>query len=220
MGAQLGAPKGDHESKPGPDGKNQNHGGQPSACTRSECSSYLLIKVRSGNSASQIPIEINLKGGIVYIFFTLKRMTKATHDSSSSFNSTQSFEPSRKASSSHAHTQDIFSTTYKDSAFDWRYNQDAWFSWATPKTRTVLHRDHRGTMQNLRQTSRAGSTGWLLRVNSECCSSSPSSASMEQLLLLTILMCTWPISYTSKSTVCKNVNIGKSTFKEISRELC
>ena len=72
MGAQPGAPKSDHESKPGPDGKNQNHRGQPSACMRSECSSYLLIKASSCNSASQIPIEINLKGGTVFFFHSQK----------------------------------------------------------------------------------------------------------------------------------------------------
>lgn len=149
-------------------------------------------------------------------------MTKATHDISSSFNSTQSFEPSRKANSSHVHTPRTISGSH---------TMTAPLITGTAKTRCfyelhlkqglVLDRDHgEEPCKNLRQTSGAGDTGQLLQVNSERQASSLPSASTGQLLLLTMLMCTRPISYTNKSTVCENVSIETSTFKEIGQELC
>ena len=102
-------------------------------------------------------------------FSTLKRMTKATHDISSSFNSTQSFEPSRKANSGHVHTPRTISGSH---------TMTAPLITGTAKTRCfhelhlkqglVLDRDHgEEPCKNLRQTSGAGDTGQLLQVNSE-----------------------------------------------------
>lgn len=180
-----------------------------------------LSKSAHVNSASQIPIEINLKGGTVF-FSTLKRMTKATHDISSSFNSTQSIEPSCKANSSHVHTPRTPSVPDTKTAPLVRGEaKTLLLSWAAPKQGLVLHRDHgQEPRENLCQAGRPGSTVQLPQVDSEHHSSSLSLASTEQLLLLTMLMCTRPISYTNKSIVCENVNTGTSTFKEISQELC
>ena len=150
-------------------------------------------------------------------------MTKATHDISSSFNSTQSFEPSRKANSSRVHTPRTPSVPDTKTAPLIRgaaKTRAVFMSCTQNKDLSCTEITERNHAKTSARQAELETTGQLPQVNSARRSSSPSLASTEQLLLLTILMCTRPISYTNKSTVCENVNTGTSTFKEISQELC